>query len=512
MWRDSLPRRATAIVLGVCFFFQISGCTSWSAQPTQVLAQKSYDVVRVIQNDGSRAEVFEPRVADDSLSGFAGGPSTSHQAKAVRIALADIRYLEIRKGDAGKTVLLVAGIGITLLLVAAIAAATSDISFGNGGGGDTTGSCPFIYSWDGHQWRLDSGTFGGAVMPALQRTDLDNLAYATPSRGILRLKLANELRETDYVDAFSILAVDHPPGVSVLPDAGGQAVLHAVGRPDVPRAARDAAGRDQLTRVGVSDGIFWESDLRPRDPAIPGDVSDRLELAFRRPAGAAAGTLVLDVQNTPWAAHLMVHLVRGWGRDVTRWYDPTTAAAVAQQLGPALADVGSLSVQVKVDGRWETRGRVWEIGPEMTKRVAMPLDLTGVTGDQVEIRLQSTPNFWLLDYAGLDFTAPAPFAVRELALERALDTRGIDVRSQLAAEDGTYYTMTQGDAAELTVKVPPVPSGMVRSYLARTVGWYRIEGAESAPPDVVLLEAMNAPGGPTRIALELSNQALNWLR
>jgi hypothetical protein len=53
---------------------------------------------------------------------------------------------------------------------------------------------------------------------------------------------------------------------------------------------------------------------------------------------------------------------------------------------------------------------------------------------------------------------------------------------------------------------------MVRSYLARTVGWYRIEGAESAPPDVVLLEAMNAPGGPTRVALELGNQALSRLR
>jgi hypothetical protein len=113
---------------------------------------------------------------------------------------------------------------------------------------------------------------------------------------------------------------------------------------------------------------------------------------------------------------------------------------------------------------------------------------------------------------GLDVSPPAPFSARELALASAVDHRGTDVRGRLIADDGACFIMTQGDAAELTVKVPPVPAGMERSYVARTAGWYRIEGAESAPPDTALMAEVNAPGGPTRAALRLGNQALARLR
>jgi hypothetical protein len=515
MWRDSVSRRGAAIVLGISFLFQLCGCASWSVQkapPAQVLTQKSCNVVRLTLSDGNRVQVFGPRLVDDSLEGYTGGASTERQSRPISVPLSDIRDLEIRSVDTGKTVLLATGIGVTILLVAAIAAVSSTNWSSTSPMGSGNFSCPFIYSWDGHQWRLDSGTFGGAIMPALQRTDLDNLIHAAPSAGTLPLKLANELRETDYVDAVSILAVDHPPGTRVLPDAGGLPVLHAVRAPDVPLSARDEAGRERLAWVRASDGVFWESDLRPRDAASPTDVTDGLELAFRKPVGAARATLVLDVRNTPWASYLMGHLVRSWGRDVAQWYDPATSPLVARRLGAALADKGFLAVQVRVNGRWETRGRVWETGPEVAKQVAMPLDLAGVAGEEVEVRLESIPNFWLVDCVGLDSSPPAPFSASELALETAIEHRGTDVRDQLAARDGAYFIMARGDAADLTVKVPPVPAGMERSYLAKTAGWYRIEGAESAPPDTALIAEVNAPGGPARAAVRLSNRALASLR
>jgi hypothetical protein len=514
MWRDSVFRRGTAIFLGILFLFQLSGCASWSVQsqpPAKVLTQKSYGVVRLTLSEGNQVQVFEPWVADDSLRGYTGGPPAERHSRLTSIALSDVRELEIRSVDTGRTVLLVAGIGATVLLVGALFVAGVNAAY-NDAQSNQNFSCPFIYSWDGHRWQLDSGTFGGAIMPALQRTDLDNLIHAAPSAGILRLKLANELRETDYVDAVSILAVDHPPGTRVLPDAGGLPVLHAVRAPEVPLSARDEAARERLAWVRASDGVFWESDLRPRDVASPADVTDGLELVFRNPVEAARATLVLDVRNTPWASYLMGHLVRAWGRDVAQWYDPATSPRVARRLGSALADEGFLAVQVRVGGRWETRGRVWETGPEVSKQVAMPLDLTGVSGDRVQIRLESIPNFWLGDYVGLDFSPPAPFSARELTLESAIEHRGTDVRGELAVEDGAYFIMARGDSAELMVKVPPVPPGMERSYLAKTAGWYRIEGAESAAPDTALMAEVNAPGGPTRAAVRLSNRALARLR
>jgi hypothetical protein len=343
-------------------------------------------------------------------------------------------------------------------------------------------------------------------MPGLQRPDLDNLLYATPERGVLRLRLANELRETEYVDALSLLAVDHPAGVTVLPAAGGGDALYTVTSPAAPLAARDKTGQDALRRLAFRDGIAWESALRQRDPANPADTRDGVELRFRRPPGRDSATLVLEGQNTPWTAYLMGRLAQAWGRDIRHWYDPATTDSMARVLAPAI-DQASLQVQVWVNGAWQTRGRVMEIGPEIAKEVAVPLDLSGVAGDTLNVRLESIPNLWRVDYVGLDASAPAPLVVHPLALDQAALAGVGDVRGRLAAEDHDYLVLGHGAVAELRVRVPAVPPGLTRSYLARTTGWYRIDTEESAEQDVAFLGMVAREGAPA-VAVRLANQGL----
>ena len=515
MWRDSPLRRVIAIGLLLSFSAQVTGCSSWSAQtkpPGQVLTEKSYKQVRVTKADGSRIELYNPTVVNDTLTGYRKPPSERARGEPVPIAVSDILYIEVRRIDTGKTILLAAGISVTLLLIAAASTDLGDFGGGSSGdGGGMTFSCPLVYSWDGKAWRLDSGTYGGAIMPALQRTDLDNLAYARPEHGRVRLKLANELRETDYVDALSILAVDHPRDVSVMPDATGKPVLHAIRAIASPVAARNDIGEDVLPRVRASDSNSWESVLRQRDPGSPGDRRDGIQLEFAKPKSPASARLVLEARNTPWASYLMGVLVRAWGRDVRRWYDPATSASLARQVAPPLAEDGFLTVLVRVNGAWERRGLVWEVGPEAAKRVALPLDLTGVTGDRVEVRLESTPNFWMVDYVALGEGAAEP-QVREIPLERALRGDGQDMAPLLAAEDRSYWVMEQGDSADISVPVPPVPAGLARSYILKTAGWYRIHGAELAAADTALLSAIAAPHGTAAVAVRFANDALTALR
>jgi hypothetical protein len=258
--------------------------------------------------------------------------------------------------------------------------------------------------------------------------------------------------------------------------------------------------------------LAWESGLRQRDPARVSETRDGIELVFHRPEGAASGTLVLEARNTLWAVHLMGRLVRAWGRDVAQWYDPATSAAMAERLAPALTQEAPLAVLVRVNGTWQQRGQVWEIGPEVAKRVALPLDLSGITGEQVEIRLESIPNFWMVDYVGFDASDPVPFSVREIGLEQALRNDGRDVRGLLAQPDQLYLVMERGDEAELDLRIPPPMAGLSRSYIAKTTGWYRIHGAETAEPDQDFLQAVAAPRGPGTVAIRLANEALARLR
>ncbi|MBM3324139.1 MAG: hypothetical protein FJY66_00565, partial [Calditrichaeota bacterium] len=91
--------------------------------------------------------------------------------------------------------------------------------------GEGSFSCPYVYSFDGEQYVLDSETFSGAMFEAAQRTDVDNLDYLKEANGICRLRLANEQPERDHLDALSLLAVDHPRGTRVAPDFEGNVHL-----------------------------------------------------------------------------------------------------------------------------------------------------------------------------------------------------------------------------------------------------------------------------------------------
>jgi hypothetical protein len=513
-------RLSITLVLG-----SATACSSWHTQaatPSEVLAARRPSSARVTLAGGSTVVVHRPRIAGDTLTGWpdggehrAGTTHASDPADPIRIPLANILSIAVRRVSAGKTALLVVGVGLTAALVAAAATSDSPSLSGGGGGGSGGGSggdeiysCPLVYSWDGRSWRLDSGTFGGAISRGLARTDVDNLAYATPANGFLRLKVANELAEIDYLDALSVLAVDAPAGSTVSPDASG--ALHTITAPVPPVAARDFAGRDALPRVRETDGWHWESSPADRDSARAADRRDGLELRFVRPAGAVRARLVLDANNTPWAAALMGRFVAAHGAATQAWYDSLDASpAMARALGAGIARQAFLGVSVRTGERWKPQGLAWEAGPEVSKRQVVLLDLTGVVGDTVIVRLESVPSFWLVDRAAIDFSPERPVTVHELRPEAALGAGGRSRLATIARADGVADTLATGDSLLVSIPVPPVPAGAERSYLLRTHGWYRIESPESGPPDLPLLaRVLDGSDGLSRVATARLQEAV----
>jgi Tol biopolymer transport system component len=369
-------------------------------------------------------------------------------------------------------------------------------------------SCPLVYSWDGKHWHLDSGTFAGAIVRALTRTDVDNLDFATSRHGVLRLKLANELEETDYVDGLTVLAVDHDSGLTVAPDGSGE--LYSLAHMVSPNRARDFRGDDVLPLINTADGRNWESSAIARDTARATDIRDGIELTFSKPARARTARLVVDANNSPWAAELMQAFVAAHGNATRAWYDSLNASPqLARQMFAKLAREAFLSVSVWVGGRWQPQGAVWEAGPEMVKRQVVPLDLARVQGKTVRIRLESVPDFWLVDRVALDFSRPRPLKVTTLSPTTALDQRGQDVRGLLAPVDGRFFSMETGDFAEVHYQVPKLPAGRARTFLLQSTGYYRLHGPETGKPDVALLDrVLTQPYAISRIAVARMNRML----
>ena len=490
--RGTMARRLVAAVLAA---LSPAACMSWqrsTAEPATLVAHKPPSKIRVIDPRSGVMMLWQPFVRNDSIGGFRD--STLSGSPYVT-PLSDVARVEVYRVDAGRTALAVMGIGVTVALIAAAVNALSnlDLNFGGGGGGGggymggtNMSSCPLVYSWDGRHWRLDSGTFGGAIMEALQRTDVDNLDFARPVDGTLRLRVANELAETDHVDALSVLAVDHDPSLAVAPDPSG--ALHTLGPLVAPVRATDDRGADALARVRDADGRTWESSVSGRDPAKPGDLRSGLTLTFLRPRGATHAHLVLDGSSSTWATHMLGAFIRAHGRATQAWYDSMNArpaAALATQ--SRLAQEAFLSVSVRTAAGWRSRGQFWEAGPEIAKRQALDLDLSPVVGDTVAVRLESAPSFWTIDRVAMDFTPDRSVVVRELRLVMARDAGGRDVAPLIGAVDHRDWALDHGASGEVVFAVPPETPGLSRSYLLRSTGWYRVDAPETGEPDLATL-------------------------
>jgi hypothetical protein len=495
----------------------VASCTSWKTQDqpvrTVLEAERPYEV-KVGLSTGETVHLSAPRVLGDSLVGLRVNDGGDPQGTRFAVPLGDVMTVEVREGDAVKTTALVVGIGALVVggaVLIANAAEQEPPPPKPSTGGEPI-SCPLVYSWDGNRWRLDSGTFGGAFLTPLARTDIHLLEHARVEDGVLRLRLANELPETDHVDAFRLLVVDHEPGTEVIPSGDG--ALHAVGTLSSAARAVDDRSRDAGEAVRTIDGWGWESSPAGRDTAVDAEVRSGLTLVFERPSDAERATLVVHGSNTAWAGWMMREFVAAHGRETDRWYAALNAdPAGAKALGTALAAEALLSVSVWTEQGWEPRGAVWEAGPEIAKRQAIPIDLSDVPGDTVQVRLESVPLYWNLDQVAIAWTVgpePTPLVLEPTSARLEADKR--DVSARLSRKDGVYLVLETGEAAELSFTLPPPTEGLERSLLIATTGWYRIHSPQTdAPPRPELTRIGSEPLAVSRLSVARLNEALRAL-
>jgi hypothetical protein len=336
-------------------------------------------------------------------------------------------------------------------------------------------SCPQVESFDGRQWVLDSGTFGGAIFEAAQRTDTDLLEHLTAVDGSYRLRMRDVGDETEHVDALAIEVVDHPAGVRVVPDFDGR--LLTFGDIVRPTAVQDLRGADALGTVTSLDEIYWRSDISDRRLDVASDARDGLELTFRKPAGATEAKLLLSGMNTPWSASLVGQFLYSMGPSLDTWYarlngDPSVRQAFFQ----FLLREAMLRVDVWTGEAWASRGVFWEAGPEVRKQQAVLLNIADVAGSTFRVRLHAPVGFWSIDEVAVDYGAPIPLRTQVIKARRATTRDGQDVRAALAATEGIRYKMIKGDSAELVFDAPPLPTvGWSRSFVLETTGYYVID-------------------------------------
>ena len=418
-------------------------------------------------------------------------------------------WVERREISTARTVGLVAGIVIPVAVIAAVVAveskkttpaATAPSSGSGSGGAGGQGSCPYVYSWDGSRYVFEAEPYGGAITRGLEKDDYSELKELKEEDGRYKLRMTNEVDETQMTNFTELWVVDHPAGTRVVPDIDGK--LHTVSAQQNMLSARDAEGHDLLPWLRSTDRLIWE----PRPvPDTNGSLQGDIIMTFPKPAGAKQVKLVANATTGMWGSYMIKHIVALRGRDVGMFYFALNhSKAVRKQLTDweEREDLYRLKVYVEEPTGWEVRGVLPGTGSFNSADRVLPLDVSHVQGDQLRIRIHPTAGFWALNSFAADYTADLPVKVEKVKPTTAQDLQGKDVLSDLAATDGRYLAMPNvGDTADISFLAPPARAGSDRAVFLHSRGYYKLHVAGTGEPDKATLKTIqNVPGGAARFA------------
>ena len=400
----------------------------------------------------------------------------------VSIPFAAIRQIDLLEKNSGKTTAsyvfgslgAVAGAFVVLAVIVAL----------------TKSSCPFVYAYDGHEYRFVGETYGGAIFAPAERHDYLPLPAIAPENGEYRLKISNELKERQYTNLAELWVVQHAAGTQVLLDQRGR--VHTLAAPQPPTLARSASGHDYTAQLQATDhkAVLFDEDG-------PGSAPNEVVLTFANPAAARHGKLVLHAQNSLWLDYLYGAFIEKFGSAYNAWavQQKTQPAAINRQWG--LDQHIPLQVYVDAGHGWQLAETIPTIGPLAARDLVVPLDLGAAPAGPVRVKLACGFMFWEVDYAALDYSPNAPVQLEKCRLSSALTERGADARAQLAADDPLYLSQPRPGAAVSLVYAAgrPAPgAGTRRTAFLHTKGYYEHIRDFKGLPNLPELYAFRKPG------------------
>ena len=153
-----------------------------------------------------------------------------------------------------------------------------------------------------------------------------------------------------------------------------------------------------------------------------------------------------------------------------KWEDAISSLPfLSKFLKEAFEKEGALTVEVW-DGKAWVKQDFLKAGMELWDDSLIVLGIQDIKSDELKIRLESTPGFYQVDYAAIDYSEDEPMEVQELKPYGSL----LDDKETVSLEmnDGKYVTLKKGDKIDLAYKAVPEKSGWKRDYTVAIKGYY----------------------------------------
>ncbi|HXJ60949.1 MAG TPA: FG-GAP-like repeat-containing protein [Verrucomicrobiae bacterium] len=374
--------------------------------------------------------------------------------------------------------------------------------------GRDTGSCPFLYAWNGRGFRFVTDLLGAAPL-GLRVTDthfvdadpaeyvrLGNELEFPPRDGQHVVQITEELREVLYLDEAKLVVVDHPPGTEV--HTTGKLLP---GKPFLPHELWTLHHRLPLRQAVTHEGVDVTSKLLEVDQKMVSPAKLRVRqlrgLAEPHAVTLDFGTLAvgrpLVLALTGWlqfgggmanvgAAHtpdlpfpfpvLEAEIATNQWKPV-----PVTVGAPAGKTKTILVDLaGKLpegTRRLRLSSAFEVH---WDRIALFERRDNTETRITRVTPTKSDLHWRGYSEFelWPADLPRTPNYASVTSTAHWTITPQGWCTRYGAVDELIAGADNALALLNGGD--ELTLEfaaatLPPKPAGLTREFFLYTVGW-----------------------------------------
>jgi hypothetical protein len=470
---DQLNKKLVTMITLLSFLWLNFNCAIYTSETKKIAPtvtqlkrqQESVLIIGVVTKQGKLYEFPKDKPAVRGNGMVCGITVTDEN---VSIPLDDIDQVVVRKVNVAGTIV-VSVLGATFVAAAIFAVIGVIVAA-------LKESCPFIYSYDGHEYTFDAEPYGGAICEGLTRTEWCRLEHVKEVDGTYRIKITNEVDETQYTDELKLVAVDHPTDVLIVPEANG--ILHTFRTLQPAARSYDQKGRDLQLYVAKDDWIFWHSSIDAQDAADKQNLRDTLVFEFAKPRDARNVKLLVNGCTTLWGSQMLKRYLELGGKYIGRWYkkmnDPATSRHNGE-LWTQQAQLYELKALVETAQGWKEKAVVQGGGPFISEDKAYLFDVSDVPGDTLRLKLCPPKGFWQFNYMAVDYAPDDQVRVTEIEAASAADHQGRDVRELFSKKDKQYQVMPEiGDFAEVVFPAPARAAGSERTILAKVTGYYDI--------------------------------------
>jgi hypothetical protein len=197
-----------------------------------------------------------------------------------------------------------------------------------------------------------------------------------------------------------------------------------------------------------------------------------VKLTFDKPADADHAKLIIHARNTYWGGLIHKEFINYFGDDFEKWRAKQEQADPKDLEKWQTDQALPLMVYVKTNDGWKFIDYYQLTGNMAGRDMIMHVDTKNISGNTIEIKLQTAYRFWDLDFAGMDYSDDQNVMTTIIEPAQVMKSDSTDAITGLKTGDKQYAHLQGDEFISFRYSIPQSTGSTEASYFLVSGGYY----------------------------------------